>query len=119
VIFTVASSLGNRVHRLNAITTKSGRYYEVEPGRFLPSVTTVISAMSPKDGIAEWRARVGEAEADRISTHAKTRGTAVHALAERYLLNDPDWKEGAMPANVASFQPMTVVTEGNFPPGVK
>lgn len=70
---------------MNAITTKSGRYYEVEPGRFLPSVTTVISAMSPKDGIAEWRARVGEEEADRIAKRAADRGTFMHAMHEHTL----------------------------------
>ena len=35
-------------------------------------------------------ARLGEAEADRISHHACTRGTAVHDMIERYLKNEND-----------------------------
>lgn len=82
--------------------TPNGRYYFTSDGKF-PSVTTVIGWNKGDKWLKDWRARVGNAEADRISGFARTRGTAVHALAEKYLLNDPDWKEGAMPANLFSF----------------
>lgn len=36
----------------------------------------------------EWRKRVGEEEANRISGRAKSRGTAVHSLCESYLRNE-------------------------------
>ena len=51
----------------------------------------------------EWRKRVGDEEANRISRLAATRGTAVHKLAEDYVDNKPDWKGKHMPANIATF----------------
>jgi genome maintenance exonuclease 1 len=51
----------------------------------LPSVTTVLSEMSDKSGLDEWRKRVGDAEADRISKFAANRGTFMHSLHEHYL----------------------------------
>jgi genome maintenance exonuclease 1 len=74
------------------------RYYTLPDGTKLPSVTTVLGAQK-KQGIIEWRKRVGEAEANRISKQATGRGTNVHTLCERYLNNEslgdimPDAKE--------------------------
>jgi len=74
------------------------RYYTLEDGTKLPSVTTVLGAQK-KQGIMEWRKRVGDVEANRISKQATGRGTNVHTLCERYLNNDalgdimPDAKE--------------------------
>ena len=74
------------------------RYYTLEDGTKLPSVTTVIGAQK-KAAIMEWRKRVGEEEANRVSKKATSRGTNVHTLCERYLNNDklgevmPDAKE--------------------------
>lgn len=59
----------------------TGRYYKVEGERF-PSVTTVISILE-KSGLALWRGRIGNAEADRISKEAADHGTSIHALVER------------------------------------
>ena len=63
------------------------RYYTLEDGTRLPSVTTVLGAQK-KQGIMEWRKRVGEVEANRISKQATGRGTNVHTLCERYLNNE-------------------------------
>jgi len=74
------------------------RYYTLDDGTKLPSVTTVLGAQK-KDTIMAWRKRVGEAEANRISKAATGRGTNVHTLCERYLNNEslgdimPDAKE--------------------------
>jgi len=74
------------------------RYYTLEDGTKLPSVTTVLGAQKKK-AIMEWRKRVGEEEANRVSRKATGRGTNVHTLCERYLNNDllgdimPDAKE--------------------------
>ena len=74
------------------------RYYTLEDGTKLPSVTTVLGAKK-KAAIMEWRKRVGEEEANRVSKKATSRGTNVHTLCERYLNNDklgevmPDAKE--------------------------
>jgi genome maintenance exonuclease 1 len=83
-------------------TTESGRKYFTPEGNAYPSITTVLSVMD-KDGLVEWRKRIGEEEANRISTQAATRGTAVHKLAEDYLNNEENWQKGHMPANLFSF----------------
>jgi genome maintenance exonuclease 1 len=41
----------------------------------------------------EWRKRVGEEEANRISTHAARRGTKVHQMCEDYINNELDEKK--------------------------
>jgi len=64
------------------------RYYTLPDGTKLPSVTTVLGAQK-KQAIMEWRKRVGEEEANRVSKKATSRGTNVHTLCERYLNNDP------------------------------
>lgn len=82
--------------------TEVGRKYFTEEGNSYPSITTVLSILG-KDAIQEWRKRVGEEEANRISSFASKRGTAVHKLAEDYLNNKPDYKKGHMPTSVVSF----------------
>ena len=83
-------------------TTPQGRRYFTPEGKTYPSITTVLSMLS-KDSIKKWREKVGDEEANKISQQASTRGTAVHQLAEDYLNNKEDWKKGAMPSNLFSF----------------
>lgn len=72
---------------LETITTKGGqRYYRTPDGVSYPSVTTILSEHS-KQGIVEWRNRIGAEAADKISRQAATRGTKFHNLAEKYLKN--------------------------------
>lgn len=87
---------------MNAVTTDSGRKYKTPEGVNLPSITTVLSILS-RESIAKWRARVGAAEANRISHRASTRGTSVHEIIEKYVNNDPNFKEGYTPDIIASF----------------
>lgn len=84
-------------------TTDTGRKYFTPEGNAYPSITTVLGVLN-KEGIIAWRKRVGEEEANKISRQASVRGTAVHKLAEDYLNNEPNWKEGAMPSNLFSFE---------------
>jgi len=69
---------------LKRIDSDAGRVYETPTGLRYPSVTAV-TGMLGKDSIMEWRKRVGEEEANRISQKASKRGTAIHALCEDYL----------------------------------
>jgi len=64
------------------------RYYVTPEGKKLPSVTTVVGAQK-KQAIMEWRQRVGEEVANKISKHATSRGTNMHTLCEYYLNNEP------------------------------
>jgi genome maintenance exonuclease 1 len=83
--------------------TDGRRYYTSPKGKRLPSVTTVVGAMK-KQSIMEWRNRVGEIEANRVSKLATGRGNRVHDLAERYLKNERiDWVR-EMPDAVEMFR---------------
>jgi genome maintenance exonuclease 1 len=60
------------------------RLYKTPSGFAYPSVTTVTGLHTAK-GIAEWRKRVGNEEANRISGKASARGTRIHQYCEDYL----------------------------------
>ncbi len=64
------------------------RFYQVTEGEKviakLPSVTTVLGQTKDQSGLDKWRQKVGEAEADRISTLSMNRGTIMHRLIELY-----------------------------------
>ena len=75
--------------KLQRDTSPDGtRVYKTPSGKSYPSVTTV-TGLHTKKGILEWRKRVGEAEANRISSAASKRGTRIHTLCEAYLRNEP------------------------------
>jgi genome maintenance exonuclease 1 len=93
---------GFTLTELEADTTDNGRFYTTPSGEILPSITTVLSVQN-KSGLDAWRKRVGEEEANRVMNQASLRGTAVHQLAEDYVNNEKDWKKGAMPANLFTF----------------
>ena len=78
------------------------RYYDTPAGRF-KSVTTILGERLDKSGLKAWRDKVGEEEARKILVQAGIRGTAVHSIAENYIMNEPDWKKGVMPVNLATF----------------
>tara|TARA_Y100000815_G_scaffold218863_1_gene204460 strand:+ start:105 stop:788 length:684 start_codon:yes stop_codon:yes gene_type:complete len=82
---------------LPELTTKTidrKRYYITPEGKEYPSITTVLSNRG-KEGLFEWRNRVGHEVANYISGKAAKRGTAVHHMCEDYLNNvsfiEPDW----------------------------
>ena len=72
---------------LKQINTEEGRRYETETGIRAPSITTVLGDTADKSGLFEWRKRVGEERANQISRNAAARGTKMHNLCEKYLLN--------------------------------
>ena len=74
--------------KLKQITTDEGRRYETENGTRAPSITTVLGDTADKSGLFEWRKRVGEEKANAISRNAAARGTKMHTLCEKYLLNE-------------------------------
>ena len=65
-------------------STEEGRKYVTPDGEKYPSITTVLGHFS-KAGIMEWRKRVGEEEANRVSARASARGTRIHQYCEDYL----------------------------------
>lgn len=93
------------LEELSAETTQYGRKYLLPDGSKVPSITTVLSYFK-KDIIQEWRNRVGEVEANRISKQASNRGTNVHTLCEKYLNNETNYARGAFPDALEMFSTM-------------
>jgi genome maintenance exonuclease 1 len=89
------------------------RYYVLPDGLTkLKSVTTILGERTDKTALLEWRARVGEAEAQKISVQAARRGTAIHSIAERYVLNeDKYYSDKEMPINIESFKPIKEILD--------
>lgn len=75
---------------LVATSTDRGREYACPNNTSYPSITTVLGILN-EEAIQAWRARVGEEEANRISTEASTRGTRVHEILEAYVNNEEDY----------------------------
>ena len=67
------------------------RLYENPYGDPVPSVTTILSATQPAEkrkALAAWRKRVGDEEAQRITTTAANRGTVMHNILEHWALGE-------------------------------
>ena len=67
------------------IEDQGTRLYDVNGSR-LPSVTTVLGRTKNQQFLKEWKAKVGEAEAERIKNISSSRGTAMHKFLEHYIL---------------------------------
>jgi genome maintenance exonuclease 1 len=97
---------------LPTVQTEDARMYKVSDGVFYPSVTSVIGATEDKTGLLEWKARVGEEQANRISVQAAMRGTAIHQMCEDYLNNKDPYKN-QMPSNAFTFNQIKDILEDN------
>ena len=65
---------------------KSGhRIYDFNGSR-LPSVTTILGATKNQQFLKDWKAKVGEQEAERIKNLSSRRGTSMHKFLEHYIL---------------------------------
>lgn len=73
---------------LESHTADSGDRVYCTPTGWAPSVTTIISSL-PHPGLDEWRERVGEEEAERVSKEARDIGTCMHDMLEAYVRDVP------------------------------
>jgi len=87
---------------LETINIDGKRFYLTPDGQKYPSITTILSNYN-KQSIIEWRKKVGEKEANKISTKSSRRGTKVHKLCEDYLNNEENIFTGHTPDNVEMF----------------
>ena len=60
------------------------RVYEINSYR-LPSVTTILGATKNQEFLKEWKAKVGEQEAERIKNLSSKRGTSMHKYLESFI----------------------------------
>ena len=72
--------------KLNRDETTGKRLYACPDGTKVPSVTTVLDSTKDKTFLIEWRKRVGDAEATRISTESAGLGTLMHTHLEYHVL---------------------------------
>ena len=66
------------------ITDQGSRIYEVA-GYRLPSVTTILGRTKNQQFLKDWKAKVGEKEAERIKNLSSRRGTAMHKFLETHI----------------------------------
>ena len=67
------------------------RLYETPWGDPVPSVTTILSATQSAEkraGLARWKKRVGDSEAQRIVTEASNVGSVMHNILEKWFKNE-------------------------------
>ena len=83
------------IHKNNYIYPKTvreaieGKRHYVIKTEKLPSVTTILSATESaekREALAKWRAAKGEEIATRIVDESAARGTAMHKILEKYIL---------------------------------
>ena len=60
------------------------RVYDFNGSR-LPSVTTILSATKNQQFLKDWKAKVGEQEAERIKNLSSKRGTSMHKFLESHI----------------------------------
>lgn len=95
--------------QLNRIDGEVARLYETPTGQKYPSVTTVLGKMSDKTALNEWRKRVGDKEANRVSARASSRGTSIHNMCEKYILGEEI--DTSMPHNMMIFRQIKMILD--------
>jgi hypothetical protein len=102
--------------KINRIDTPEGRRYATPDGEKLPSVTTILDATKPeeaKKALREWRKRVGEKQAQQITTEAAGRGTRMHKWLENYIKTGKTGEPGSNPYSIQSHKmAQTIIYQG-------
>ena len=76
--------------KLERETIDGVRYYKVPDGEELIKLFSITSVTSHKNRqfFANWRKKIGEEKADKITRQATSRGTDMHTLVEYHLKNE-------------------------------
>ena len=86
-MFTHCNEHHGKFGQLSRSMIEGVRHYQVDDQTLYPSVTSVISFIS-RQKFADWTAKVGIEEANRVKKHATRRGTDLHLLFEHYINNE-------------------------------
>ncbi len=89
------------------------RYYVTPGGDCYRSVTTILSQLT-QEAIQKWRDRVGEQEANKISSSASKRGTKLHTMMEDYVGNVEDFALNKMPTTTSLFLDIQPFVDSNL-----
>ena len=84
-MFTFLDYLKEEVD-LEAQTIDGTRFYKVPSGKMYPSITSVTSFYN-RDVFINWRKKVGEEKANKITRESTFRGTKYHDVVEYYMRN--------------------------------
>ena len=95
--------VGIELQDLKTENHEGKRFYVTPEGNKFVSITSLLGNLS-KQSIIEWRRRVGEAEANKISRQASSRGTRVHNICESYIQNQVGILEDALPDAIDMFK---------------
>ena len=71
--------------KIDRTTVDGKRHYCLPNGDKVPSVTTILDKTKPaeqKEALNQWKQRVGEKQAQQITTEAANRGTRMHSYLE-------------------------------------
>lgn len=98
---------------LDSVQEDGKRFYLTPSGKKYPSMTTVLQLMTA-EGIAKWRARVGDEVANKISAQASRRGTLMHKLCEDYVNNEEINTESLMPLDLQNFNALKEQMDKHF-----
>lgn len=100
---------------IKATQTENGRFYLGSNGQKYASVTTVLGRREEKrKSLAEWRERIGNENANKISGRASRRGTSIHKLVERFVMNEEIDPRKEMPLNIEMFRTLETILAENL-----
>lgn len=94
------------------------RIYTTRYNKKYPSITSILSAtmsVEKRSILESWKERVGEEEAENIKVEAARRGSAVHELVEKYILDENFYEtlEKATPKIKRLFNQLKPVLDKN------
>lgn len=81
------------LHNLTDKIVNGQRFYTLPTGERYPSVTTILSAKG-KEWLNNWRNMLGAEKADKETQRCAERGTALHAMVEKFLNNEEEPTKG-------------------------
>ena len=97
--------------KLSRTSLDGKRVYACPDGNAVASVTTIVDSTKDKTHLLEWRKRVGEETAKRITKEASGMGTRMHKYIENYI-NDGSWgTPGSNPYSQQAFKMAKIVHE--------
>ena len=95
--------------KLSRTSLDGKRVYRCPDGNAVASVTTILDSTKDKTHLLEWRKRVGEETAKRITKEASGMGTRMHKYIENYI-NDGSWgTPGSNPYSQQAFKMAQIV----------
>ena len=95
--------------KLSRSSQNGKRVYQCPDGNAVASVTTILDSTKDKTHLIEWRKRVGEQTATRITTEAAGIGTRMHKYIEDYIVKGAWTSPGSNPYAQQAFDMAQIV----------